>query len=1046
MKISEFSVKHSLLINLISVFILIAGFYTVFISRIRKEAFPEISFDKVIITTMYPGATPEEVEKLVTTPIEKELKGVDGIEEFDSTSTDNLSTISVEINEDVKDKTKVIDDIQQAVDRIGDLPDDVKDDPLVIEVTSGEIPIVKIALSGEISERDLQEHAEKLEDILEDIEGVSSIAREGWRDEEVWIEVDPEKLKNFHLSIEEIMQALAQRNIGIPGGKIRAEKEFNIRTTGEFYKKEEIENVIIRANDIGNWLRVKDVGTVRFTFEEENEISKSFATRSITLTVIKRSSGDAIRIVDQIKKEISKFKNYSNPNLHISYIDDMSFYVRRRLGVLRQNGIIGILLVLGVLLFFLDHKTAFLTALGLPIAFSITLAIMGFSGLSINLISMFGLIVVLGMIVDDGIIIAENCSRHIESGMSPRKAAVIGTEEVIKPVTTTIITTIAAFSPLLFMGGMIGKFIRGIPITVIIALVASLFEALIILPSHIADFVKVKVGEKIKSKKETPWFKKLLNFYTNTVIKALNKRYLVLLILFIVLLLTFVLFKIMPFILFGSQGTEQFYIRAEAPIGTNLYKTEKLTKQIEEKVKLLPKNELDAFTTQIGSSGQSYRSLDPYGKSGSHTTQVTVYLTPNSNRKRKVNQIIETLREELKDIKGFKKTYFEKEKEGPPIGKAIAVQIRGEEFNILEEIANEINILLNKMKGVTDITSDYEMGQNEIKVIIDEEKAAQSYLSTAEIASSIRNVFRGGIATSIKPTKATEEIDVLVIFPQDYRNKKDTFNKILIPNKFNNLIPLEKVSRLEEHTTLNTIRHLDGKRIVTIRAEVDNKNITSAKANNILAKQLKNIPVKYPGYNITFGGEQEENIRSTRDFMQAFAMAFFLIFMILAANFNSLIQPFVVMMAIPFGLIGVIWAFFFHGLPISFFTLIGIVGLTGIVVNDSIVLVEFINNLRRQGVDRRESIIQGGQLRLRPVLLTTITTALGLTPTAYGIWGGDPFLRPMALTIVWGIICATALTLIVIPCIYAIIDDITLKLAGHTTVKKNATDNNTSTN
>jgi len=1043
MKISEFSVKHSLLVNLLSAFILIAGFYTIFISRIRKEAFPEVSFDMVIINTVYPGATPEEVEKLVTTPIEKELRGVDGIEEINSTSIDNASTISVEISDDVKNKSKVVNDIQQAVDRVQDLPDEIENNPLVTEITSGEIPVVKVALSGNMTEKELHKCAEDLKDILEDIPDVSSISREGWRDKEVWVEVDPEKLKNFHISMEEIMQALAKRNIGIPAGKIRSEKEFNIRTTGEFYRKEEIENVIIRANDIGNWLRVKDVAKVRFTFEEENEINKSFGTRSITLTVVKRSSGDAVRIVDQVKKEASKFKKYSNPKLHIAYIDDMSFYVKRRLGVLRQNGIIGILLVLGVLLFFLDSKTALLTALGLPIAFSVTLAIIGFSGMSINLITMFGLIVVLGMLVDDGIIIAENCSRYIESGMTPRKAAVTGTKEVIKPVTTTIITTIAAFSPLLFMEGMVGKFIKGIPIVVIIALLASLFEALIILPSHIADFVKAKTNEKLKSKREAPWFKTLFHFYTRTVTKALNHRYLVLAVLLVVLLLTFVLFKIMPFILFGSEGVDQFYIQAEAPIGTNLYTTEKLIKQVEEKVKLLPENELDAFITQVGSSGLSQKMLDPYGKTGSHIAQVTVYLTPRADRKRNVDEIIKGLRKELKGIKGFDSLYFEKEKEGPPVGKAIAVQIRGEKFETLDKISNEIKAVLSNIKGVMDITSDYELGQNEIRVVVDEEKATQSYLSVGDIAATVRAAFRGGIATSIKPTKAEEEIDVLVKFPEEYCNRKDSFSKILIPNKFNNLIPLPKVAHLEEKIMLNAIHHLDGRRVITVRAGVDNKNITSSKANSILAKELRNIPFEYPGYNITFGGEQKENIKSVKSFLRTFVLAFFLIFMILAANFNSLIQPFIVMMAIPFGLIGVIWAFFFHGLPISFFTLIGIVGLNGIVVNDSIVLVEFINNLRHKGVSRRESIIRGGQLRLRPVLLTTITTSLGLMPTAYGIWGGDPFLRPMALTIVWGIICATALTLIVIPCIYAVIDDITLKLAGHATVRKNKTTSNT---
>ncbi|MFH1414222.1 MAG: efflux RND transporter permease subunit [Candidatus Omnitrophota bacterium] len=1034
MKISEFSVKHSLLVNLISIFILIAGFYTLYIYKIRREAFPEVSFDMVVINTVYPGSPPEEIEKLVTVPIEKELKGIDGVEEMSSASLENASNILIKINQDVKDKAKVVDDIKQAVDRVQDLPTEAEE-PLVTEVTSGEIPVLQVALSGDLSEEKLQEYAEQLGDILEDIPGVSSVSRQGWRDREVWVEVDPEKLKDVHLSIEEIMQALRNRNKTIPGGKLRGEKEFSIRTTGEFYTQEEIENVVIRANELGNWLRIKDVAGVKFSFEDEDTINKSFGTRSINLTVIKRASGDAIKIVDLVKKDAENFITRTDSKLKVSYIDDVSYYIRRRLGVLKNNGIIGLVLVCFVLIVFLDVRTAALTALGIPIAFCATLATMGFIGLSINLITMFGLIIVLGMLVDDGIIVAENCSRYLEGGLGPRQAAIIGTQEVAKPVTVTVITTIAAFSPLMFMEGMLGKFIWGIPWVVIIALSASLFEALVILPSHFADFVHI--GKKFHSKKELPWFKKLVKNYTLILSKALNRRYWVFAGLVIVLILTFLRAGRMPFVLFGSEeGIEEFWIRAEAPVGTDIYATNDLARQIEEKVAELPKNILDAYTTQVGSIGETWM-FDPYGKSGSHVVQITVFLTPFKDRRRTVSQIIDDLREKTKDVTGFEKLYFEKHEGGPPVGKPVAVQIRGEKLSVLEEISNKIFAFLKGLKGVSDIASDYELGRGEIRVVVDEDRAAQAYLSVGEIAASIRNVFKGGVATSIKPVKAEEEIDVLVRFPEEYRTKVEAFDKILIPNRFGNLIPLKKVARLEDKTSVVRIRHLDGKRVVTVRADVDNKNVTSFQANQALAREFEDIPKSYPGYSIEYSGEQEENVRSMKSFAKAFILAFILIFFILATNFNSLIQPLVVMMAIPFGLIGVIWAFYFHGLSLSFFMLMGAVGLAGIVVNDSIVLVDFVNNLRRKGVERRDSIVQAGQLRLRPVILTTITTALGLTPTAYGIGGGDPFLKPMALTIVWGIICATALTLVVLPCIYAIIDDITVRFAGHATVLKN---------
>ena len=449
---------------------------------------------------------------------------------------------------------------------------------------------------------------------------------------------------------------------------------------------------------------------------------------------------------------------------------------------------------------------------------------------------------------------------------------------------------------------------------------------------------------------------------------------------------------------------------------------------------------MKAYTTEVGTLGETWM-FDPYGKSGSHVAQITVYVTPYTHRQRKLSEIMEDLREKTKGVTGFESIYFEKEQEGPPVGKPVAVKVRGEDFSILNEISEKIIAALNKMRGVSDVATDYEVGKGEIRVVVNEEEAKRSYLSVGDVAASIRNAFKGGVATSIKPVKAEEEIDVLVRFPEKERNTQEAFDKIYIPNKFGNLIPLTKVARLEEKSSLSRIRHLDGKRVITVRSDVDNKNITSLKANAILEKQFKDIPKLYPGYQVEYGGEQEENIKSMQSFAKAFILAFFLIFFILAAEFNSLVQPLMVMLAIPFGLIGVIWAFYFHGLPLSFFMMMGSIGLAGIVVNDSIVLVEFINNARRKGADRRTSIVQSGQLRLRPVLLTTITTALGLAPTAYGIGGGDPFLRPMALTIVWGIICATFLTLVVLPCVYAVIDDTVMKLAGHATVRKNNNSN-----
>ncbi len=1024
--IADFSVRHSLFVNLLSLFLVIAGLFSML--HLRKEAFPEVSFDVVMVSAIYKGAAPEEVERLVTTPIEKELKAVDNIDEMSSVSNDGLSTVVMRMNPDVKDKTKVVDDIQKAVDRVRDLPED-SEKPLVTEITSKEIPVIIVSLSGNLPESRLQKYAEDLEDEFIDINGVASIKRRGFRDSEFWVQPDLNKMKEYYVTFDEIVNSLRRRNIGLPGGKIEtSERVFNVKTTGEFYTKDEIDNVIIRSNTEGNWLRIRDVASVLDTFEEEDIINKTEKTRAISLVVVKREKGDTIKIVNDVNKTIKQFRSLAPEELKIKSFYDMSYYINRRLNVLRSNGIFAIGFVVGVLFLFLYPRVAFFTTLGIPIAMLTTFWIMDLLGMSINMISMFGLIVVLGMLVDDGIIISENVYRYIEGGMLPRDAAIKGSSEVITPVFTTVLTTIAAFSPLIFMSGLLGKFIKQIPLVVCIALGASLIEAFIILPSHLADFTRPNPDDGNKSKGKALWMRKVIEKYGILLVHALKNRYRVCVGVFLLFLIAIIVAKFfMPFILFSSRGVEQFMIRAEAEVGTPLSKMNELMLEVEDLVASMPDEYVDTYETQVGILEEE-RGFDPDVGRGSNLAQVNVYLTPSQTRKKTAQEIMDEYRHELKKITGFEKLYFREFKDGPPVGKPVYLRIRGENYDIINKIVSEVKNYLDSLEGVMDITDSYNLGDREFHVLVDAEAASSAYLSISQVASSIRNAFEGIIATSIKPTKAEEEIDVRVRLPEHQRNQLDIFDNLVIANKFGNLIPLNTIASIRETQGLRSVRHIDGKRFVSVSAEVDNKKITSAKANQLLRNKFKNVAIDNPGYTIRYGGEEEETRESMRSLVLAFLLAFFLIFFILATQFNSLVQPFVVMLTIPFGLIGVIFALLIHREPISFFTLLGVIGLVGIVVNNSIVLMDFVNKLRAKGVSRRDSIIQAGKLRFRPVMLTTLTTVAGISMVAYGIGGADPFLQPMALTITWGLIFATGLTLIIIPCAYAIVDDFTEKI------------------
>lgn len=1051
MKLATFSVKNSLFVNLISFLIIFIGLFSAF--KLRKEAFPQVDYDIVTITTIYPGAPAEDVEKFVTIPIEKEIKGLSGIKEIKSTSEEGQSKIGITIDPKTSDKNQVVDDIERAVARIKNLPSGVSDDPVIFELRSKEIPVLEISVTGDTDEALKRTYAENLEDLILNVSGVANVNRLGWLDPEFHVEVNPDKLQQYHVSMNEIMSALRSRNVTLPGGHLTTEdEEFNVRTTGEFKTAEEIGEVVIRANDAGNWLKINDVATVISAFEDKTTIARTDGARSLGMVVVKNETSDIIKVVSKVRKVVDGFKKTLPSNIDVEVANDFSYYVKRRLGVLKNNGAIGFLLVLGILFLFLDPIPAITTAMGIPIALFMTFFVMNCIGMSINLVSMLGLILVLGMLVDDGIIVSENVYRYVEQGIPPREAAIRGTSEVIAPVTATILTTLAAFGPLLFIPDIIGKFIREIPIVVIIALSASVFEAFIILPAHLADFIKAGMKTKHKlpePKDQKKWFMATQRFYVSVLRKALNHRYLVILVLILVFLAAiFFAVKVakVKVILFTGEGIEEFYIRAEAKKGTSLDKLEKLLMPVEKLVESLPKEELDSYRTFIGGISNEH-SFDPNAKNGSHLAQVTVFLTPMQKRHRTPNEIVDSLRPEIENIEGFEKLYFFKNKEGPPSGRAVEVGIKGDNFEVLLKIAKEITDYLKTIKGVSDIDNNYEYGKKDLRIVVDEQKAKRYFLTIDDIASTVRYAFKGGIATTVKPLKAEDEINVIVRFPEIYRNSVDDFDKVLIQNKMGNLVPLQAVAQVESQEGIYAITHLDGKRVVWITANVDGEYATSLSVNQELKQKFQSISNNFLGYSMKFGGEYEEQKDTQMNLLFSFVVALLLIFIILCAIFGSLIQPFIVMLAIPFGFLGVLIAFMFHdwlyklnggfGCPISFFALMGSVGLTGIVVNDSVVLVDFVNRLRKSGHDRRESLVESGKTRLRPVLMTSITTIGGLVSVAYGIGGGDPFLKPMGLSIIWGLFFATALTLIVIPCIYAIFDDFTEKFLHKSMVKFN---------
>ncbi|MBI4042586.1 MAG: efflux RND transporter permease subunit [Deltaproteobacteria bacterium] len=1017
MKLIQSFVNNSLSVNLLSVIIVVVGLVTV--SNMKREAFPLVYFDQMTVETSFPGASAREVEQLVTIPIERALKEVEGIEEIRSLSAENFCKVVVKIDEDEKDKDRVKEEIQRAVDRVTDLPKDAEK-PLVTEISTNQQPIIEISLSGAVSEEELRKSADLLEDELELVDGVANIVKRGYRKREMWVELDPEKLSAWHISFDQVVAALAEQNVNIPGGLLKdTKKEYTIRTSGEFHTTEEIGEVIVRANPSGYHTKVKDIGRVLAQYEEDEIIEKTNGFPSLNLVILKRESGDAIDVVDSAKKIVGEAKPRLHPHLQIEYVNDFSYFIKRRLGILINNGWMGLILLFAAMLFFLTPRLAIMTTLEIPVVFLLCFLVLAQFGISVNLISMFGLVIVMGMLVDDSIIVAENIYRHIEKGMPPKQAAVLGTSEVMKPVIGIVLTTIAAFAPLAFMKGMLGKFVWQIPAVVVICLLASIIESFFALPSHCADFVKAP--KRKEGKGSSHWMEKVYPFYTKTVAWFVRRKYKVLLTSLVILALSIgFAFRFLGFELFPPHGIEIFFIRVEAPVGTPVKQTSKLMESIEKIVAELPSEELDAFTTQAGIQMQD--PTDPYLQKKSHVGQIVVYLTPENKRERSANEIVDDLRQRVSGIKELDHIYFERVKPGPPVGKPLVVELRGDDYSTLMKLSSEAQTVLREISGVKDVRDDYVSGKPELGIRVNKETAYSAGLNVGQIARTIRNAFEGGIATTIH--ESDEDIQVRVRLVEKAQHDINSLSQLLIQTPQGHLVPLGKVAELQDAPGISDVKRVDHKRVITVTADVDQKIVTPYEANRQVAAKVKELIQPYPGYHVHLGGEQEKTQETLSDMYHAFGIALLAIFLILVTTLGSITQSFVVMFAIPLGMIGVIITFYVHQLPLSFMALLGVVGLSGVVVNDSIILVNFINHLRREGYELERAVIEGGRLRLRPVLLTTVTTVIGLAPISYGLGGSDPILLPTALALSWGLVFATFLTLIITPCGYLMIEDV----------------------
>jgi multidrug efflux pump len=1035
MKITNWALNHKTSIFVLLTLVIITGLTSY--SNLPVESFPQIKQPVVIVAIPYIGVAPSDMETLVAQPVEKKIKEIAKVKKMTSNCTEGSANITVEFESDM-DIDEAVQKVREKVDQARpDLPQDIEE-PLIQEINFENIPIMLVSIFGEQSLVRLKKIAEDIQDKIEQIPGVLDVNLSGGLEREVKVNINPFRLQYYNLGVQDVIDAIRNENRTTPGGSVESgDLNFTIRIPGEFVSVDELRNIVIKTIS-GYPVYLRDLAEVEFGFKDQTSYSRLDAKPSVTLSIQKRSGENIINIADAVKQILEKEKPNLPAKTTFVVLADQSKEIRSMVNDLENNIIAGLLLVIAVLYFFMGGRNGVLVGIAIPLSMLISFTVISMLGYTLNMIVLFSLILALGMLVDNAIVIVENIYRHHEEGKSLFKAASEGTQEVGIAVIASTATTLLAFAPMIFWPGIVGEFMSYLPITLIITLSSSLFVALIFNPVISSSFLKI--DDKIQNLPGDKLIQFLTGRYESTLHWALKRRKLT-------ISLAFASFIFM-FITYGmfNHGVEFFpdleptqaWIKIDAPIGTRIESSDKILGEIEEKIKDTP--DMDHYVSEVGrtSGGMDFG----MGGNTPHKSQITIDFLERYQREQNTVNTLEQIKDEIKRIPGAQ-IDVTKPQEGPPTGSAVEIQIKGEDFNILDEISQDIQKKIAGVAGISKMRDNYEKGKPELQIHIDREKAALLGLNTTNIANTIRTAVNGTEASEYRVGQ--DEYDITVRFIKDYRKSYTDLLDLTIFHEGKHY-PLANFASVEFSSGLSTVNHVDGDRVISITADAFGRN--SAEVLGDVKEILEDYQTPNE-YTISFAGQDVEQQKAADFLMNAFLLAVLLIFFILVTQFNSVTLPFVIMISVLLSFFGV-----FFGLLVTFkpfgiiMTGIGIISLAGVVVNNAIVLLDYIEKLRARGLSKIDAIIQGGKTRLRPVILTAITTILGLIPLTAGInidfiglFKGDvsKFIQfgaessqwwsNMGVAVIFGLLFSTALTLVVVPVLYYILSDIVVDLA-----------------
>ena len=1069
MIVSDTAIRKSTTVVVLAILLITFGVYSY--SVLPRESDPDITIPNVFVSTNYRGVSPADMETTVTIEIEKKLKGLDGLKKIESVSSEGMSSINIEFVTGT-DIDQALQDVKDKVDEsLGELPTDLDEDPSVFEVNFSEMPIVVFSLSGTCGLPCLKKIADDIEDDIEAITGVLEAEVTGGLEREIRVEVFPEKLAYYGLTIGNFEEAVSSENQNTSGGTIELGKgRYQVRVPGEFNTPEEIYGLILDTHN-GEPVYLKDVARVLDDFKDEESRSRLDGRSAVNISVKKRSGENIIAISKEVDRIIEKRQPTWPSGTEITKVMDKSRDIELMVKDLENNILSGLVLVLVVIFFAMGIRNALLVSLAIPMSMLLSFTVLHIMGITLNMVVLFSLTLALGMLVDNAIVIVENIYRFMEQGAGRVEAAMKATSEVAYPVIGSTVTTLAAFSPMLFWPGIMGEFMSYLPLTLIITLSSSLFVALVINPALASIFMKAKKLDNSSSKSvdeiakavEQPIAIKgpLLKSYAKLLSSALEMPITVIATAFCVLILLFQMWMLMigmekPVEFFPDIEPKGMYVNMDIPEGADLDYIDTITQRIERALAGFSGNLESASPEEVlaGKKHTKATGEDFYGPSDLANIK-NIYMkavtsssggsafdanTPNhigvrfiemEERNRSTHETVDDIRERVEDIPGAQVT-LAMEAEGPPTGAPINIEIAGDNFSVLGEIAHSIRDILSKIPHVKDIRDDFVEGIPSVQVDVDRQKASLFGLSTDAIGFALKSAYNGLEVSSYR--EGDDDYDITVQLTKQDREVVNVLHELMLPTPSGEMVPLSTIAKVHYTGSLGDITRINNERVVTVKANVNETKIPGSVARQQAAEILKDFPLP-PGYKMTFTGEHEFQQESEQFLSKAFAVALLLIFLVLVSMFNSVTQPFIIMTSVILSLGGAFLGLAVFRSPFGIImTGVGVISLAGVVVNNAIVLIDYTNKLRERGFALRDAVVSAGATRLRPVLLTAVTTILGLIPMVTGVsfdfhelaisWVSESsqWWRSMAVVVIFGLVVATFLTLVVVPTLYYLLE------------------------